>query len=518
MKWRTILLASFLIAVGVGMGLVISAGGPFGDTSIAPAGVMAQSASESTGPAMTDEQRTGINLAQSLSNAFAFAAERATPAVVTILSEQTIKTQGAPQWLPDFFPHDWMPQPRGEGRSFRREGLGSGVIVRSDGYILTNNHVVEKADRLTVVLEDDEQVPAELVGRDPRTDLAVIRVDRDDLPTIQFGDSDVVRVGEWVLAIGNPFGQRLRHTVTAGIVSALGRTIGIVGANDDYRGFENFIQTDAAINPGNSGGALVNLRGELVGVNTAISSTTGANMGVGFAIPVNMARSIMDQLIEHGRVIRGYLGVRIQNIDQEVQESLGLPDRRGALVGDVTDDGPAAESDLREGDVIRSINGESIANVDELRYRIASTPPGEQIRLGVWRAGETLTLRVTLRELPARFATAVQGESGGESADLASRLGISVRNISPRIRGSLELPEDIEGVLVHTVDRGSQAEERGLRPGDVIQEVNLQPVRNVAEFQDILAGLPGGDSVLLFVRRGDGTLFIGLRMLGGDEE
>jgi Do/DeqQ family serine protease len=396
----------------------------------------------------------------------------------------------------------------------RRQGLGSGVIVSSDGYIVTNNHVIEGADKLTVMIGDDGvESAARVVGTDPRTDIAVIKVDLTNLPTLELGNSDSLRTGHWVVAIGSPFGEALRHTVTTGIVSALGRNIGIVDSENrsGYTGFESFIQTDAAINPGNSGGALVDLRGRLVGINTAISSTSGSNSGVGFAIPINLVREIAQQLADNGRVVRGYLGVQIQVITPEIQSSLSLPDRRGALVGDVTAGGPAARAGVQRGDVIRTINGTAVKDMNDLRMRIASTPPGREVRLGLWREGHERAVTVTLDELPAQFQLPNERSGSPTRTTAVSKLGLTVANSTPdaaRQRGG----DTPTGVVVTAVDPNSPAAERGIQPGDVVQEANLQPITSVEEFERRVATVKAGDSILLLVRRDNNTLYIGVRM------
>jgi len=507
MRWRTNVLALSLVGVGVLMGLLIAAAGPVSNTAVAPNVALADTQPARPEAPPTPQQRAGLTTADALSEAFSWVAARVTPSVVTIKSEQTVRPSA--QDLPDLPPELLPMLPR--QREFRREALGSGVIVSPDGYILTNNHVVEGADKLTVLVSDQMgEVPARIVGRDPWTDLAVIKVDQGNLPAIQFGNSDSLKVGYFVLAIGSPFGEELQHTVTNGIVSALGRTIGIIEPNPNYAGFEDFIQTDAAINPGNSGGALVDMHGKLVGINTAISSPSGTNSGIGFAIPVSMARQVMTQLIEHGQVRRGYLGVAIGRIDDEEREVLGLPDLHGALVADVTRNSPAAQAGLKVGDVIRSINGQAVTGVDDLRYRIASTAPGQTVTLGIWRERHEMSVRAQLAELPAQFRQPAGEEQAPETArSTSSRLGIGVRTLTPdqaRQRGVER------GVIVTRVEGGSQADERGLQQGDIIEEVNLQPVGTAEEFERRTSQIQPGQAVLLLVRRGEGTLFIGLRI------
>ncbi|HNZ39934.1 MAG TPA: Do family serine endopeptidase [Candidatus Latescibacteria bacterium] len=510
MKGRRVLWAVSFIGVGTFIGLILASGSLFTHTPFSPFEAHAQTRLFAPPSSPRTPPPPSTATAMALGEAFNWAAERAIPAVVMIKSETTVKaSQNVIPNLPDFFPRDLFPQI--PDQSFRREGLGSGVIVSSDGYIVTNNHVIQGADKLTVVIGDDGvETNARVVGTDPRTDVAVIKVDLTNLPTLELGNSDSIKIGHWVVAIGSPFGEALRHTVTTGIVSALGRNIGIVDSDNrsGYTGFESFIQTDAAINPGNSGGALVDLRGRLIGINTAISSTSGSNSGVGFAIPINLVRDIARQLVENGRVSRGYLGVQIQQITPEIQNSLNLPDRHGALVGDVTSGGPAARAGIQRGDVIRTINGTAVKDMNDLRLRIASTPPGQQVRLGLWREGRERTVTATLDELPAEFQLPSERTSSSSRTGAVSRLGLTVTNASEATgrRGG----EAQTGVLVTAVDPDSPAASRGLRQGDIIQEVNLQPVANVQEFERKIAAVKAGDSVLLLVKRDNSTLFIGV--------
>jgi len=441
---------------------------------------------------------------------FAPMVKKVAPSVVNVFSTKKMQTGTWQEWRPFFDDplfRRFFGEPFEDGSKQRRprphpeRSLGSGVIVSPDGYILTNDHVVDGADEIKVLLEKDKkEYTAKVVGRDPRTDIAVLKIEATGLPAVVFGDSDKVEVGDVVLAIGNPFG--IGQTVTSGIVSATKR--GGMGIED----YEDFIQTDASINPGNSGGALVDLRGRLIGINTAISSTSGSNSGVGFAIPINLVRTIAEQLVANGRVVRGYLGVQIQQITPEIQNSLNLPDRHGALVGDVTSGGPAARAGIQRGDVIRTINGTAVKDMNDLRLRIASTPPGQQVRLGLWREGRERTVTATLDELPAEFQLPSERTGSSSRTGAVSRLGLTVTNASEAAgrRGG----ETQTGVLVTAVDPNGPAASRGLRQGDIIQEVNLQPVANVQEFERKIAAVKAGDSVLLLVKRDNSTLFIGV--------
>jgi serine protease Do len=441
---------------------------------------------------------------QEFSQTFAAIAEKVKPSVVLIRSKKSVKVSRQEFSVPffdDFF-GPAIPAPK-EPRY--EQGLGSGVIVSKDGYVLTNNHVIDGADDITVWLPDKRKLKADLIGTDPRTDVAVIKVQADNLPVLPFGDSDKLRVGEWVLAIGNPFG--LEHTVTAGIVSAKSRG-DVLEAGGTYY-YEDFIQTDAAINPGNSGGALVDLDGTLMGINTAIFSRTGGYNGIGFAIPANMARDIMTRLIKDGKITRGYLGVYIQSLDEEIAASMGLSTARGAIVSSISEDGPAARSDLRVGDVVVSLNGKEVADSDNLRNRIADLSPGTEVALEVIRDGKRKTVEVRLGELPDNPAqTASTGE---RPRSAASRIGIDVQDLTPDIARRFGY-EMRSGVLIAQVEPGSVAEDKGLRRGDLIKEVNGKPVSSVQEFVSMVRDFEAGQAVRFLVQRGEGQFLVGIRI------
>ena len=382
-----------------------------------------------------------------------------------------------------------MPQQRRPQRS-----LGSGFILNREGLILTNNHVVENADEIIVQLHDESEYEAEMVGRDPKTDIAVIRIKSEvDLQPVTLGNSENLRVGEWIFAIGNPFG--LQHTVTAGIVSAKGRFIG-QGSYDD------FIQTDAAINPGNSGGPLVNLKGEVVGINSAIFSRSGGNIGIGFAIPINLAKELLPQLREKGKVVRGWLGVYIQKVTPEIAESLGLDEAHGALVADVMDDTPAAEAGVEVGDVIIEFDGHKIHESNDLPTIVARTPVGKQTTLQIVRGEKKQKLPVKIGELADDDMVVSEGP--------AEDLGLSVQNLTPEIAESLGIDETT-GVVVASVEPGSAADQARLQRGDIILEVNRREIENESAFSKALRGLKAKKSVLLLVRRGENTIFVALK-------
>jgi serine protease Do len=439
----------------------------------------------------------------SFSSGFAPIIAKVVPAVVNIASTKVVdNTQAAEPFFNDplfrqFFGDQFSQQPD-IPKHQRERGLGSGVVISSDGYILTNNHVVDGADDVTVSLSDKREFPAKIIGTDPRTDIAVLKVDAKNLPTLTLGDSSKVQVGNFVLAVGDPFG--LSQTVTAGIISATGR--GDLGIED----YEDFIQTDASINPGNSGGALVDVNGDLIGINTAILTGDGGggNEGVGFAIPINLAHTVMDQIMKNGRVVRGYLGAWIQPVTPQIAEAFGLKETSGALLGDVDPDGPAGKSGLQRGDIVLEMNGKRITETHDFRLEIAMTAPNTPVDLKVFRKGEVKDYVVKLGELPNKFDT--QGSGSASSSDSALQ-GLSVETLTPDIAKQIGLPANTYGVVVDSVEPGSVAAEAGLRRGDVIQEVNRKKVDNMSDFKQII-GMSNHQSVLLLVNREGNTMYV----------
>jgi len=446
---------------------------------------------------------TPINSLKDLNDAIVEIADKTNPSVVTVFTTQTVRRPANPFFRFFDSPFD-MPRDREDYREFQRQGLGSGVIASEDGYIITNNHVVDGADEIKVQSYDGTEMDAELVGSDPQTDVAVLKVSADNLPAVSFGNSDELRVGEFVLAIGSPFGQNLAHSVSFGIVSGKGR---IIGMAQQTGGYEDFIQTDAAINPGNSGGALINVDGELVGINTAIATRSGGNQGVGFAIPINLAKNIMNQLIEKGRVSRGYLGIyHGGDVDQTMAKALGLDQNYGVIVGRVDDGTPAEKAGLKEGDVILSLNGKKVSDWLSFRTDIASKRPGSTVTLGIVRDGEEMEIDVTLGELPEE-ATA---SADTPDQDLEEQLGFRVRTLTDDIARQLELEPGIEGVVVTNISRGSGAYNQGLREGDVITSVSRNPVSNANEFYEAVQEIneEGKQVVLLQIIRGGNQMFV----------
>lgn len=436
---------------------------------------------------------------------FASVVKKDLPTVVEISSTKISKVPtGFSGQMPDdplfrqFFGDDFNGQfsaPQ-QAPEQREEGLGSGVIMTPDGYILTNNHVVDGATDVRVTLSDNREFKAKVVGADPKSDIAVVKIDADNLPSITVGDSSKVQVGDYALAIGDPFG--VGQTVTLGIVSATGRSnLGI----EDY---ENFIQTDAAINPGNSGGALVNDRGELIGINTAIiAHGSEGNQGIGFAIPVNMARSVMQQIVETGKVTRGYLGIVPQDVNSDMAKAFGEKDPHGALVADVSADSPAQRSGLQRGDIIVDVNGKPIVDSNDLRMTISMMPPDTNADLTVLRNGAERKIPVKVGTMPTSEA-AVPNESGDSSSSALS--GVAVQNLNADTAHDLKLPAGTHGVVVTKVDPSSDAAAAGLQPGDVIQEVNRQPVRNTSDFERAVQS--SNDKPLLLVDRNGTTMYL----------
>lgn len=438
---------------------------------------------------------------------FAGLAEKVGPAVVNISTSQAAKEARRPPGGQNPFGEDdaarelWrkffgQPSPPAPG-PFRQQGLGSGFIIDRDGTILTNNHVIENAEKIIVRLPNDErQFVGKVIGKDARTDLAVIRIDaKGGLPVLPLGNSDQLRVGEWVVALGSPFG--LQNSITAGIVSAKSRQIG-AGAYDD------FIQTDASINPGNSGGPLINMQGEVVGINSAILSRSGGNLGIGFAIPINVVKDLLPELRAKGKVTRGWLGVSVQKITPEIAESLGLQKARGALIAGVMPGSPAERAGLRTGDVIVEYAGKPIADSNELPLVVARTAIGTRTNVKVLRDEKEISLAVTIAELKEEevIAAAPQKESA---------FGVTVQSLTPEIAQTLGI-EKMQGVVITAVVSGSPAEDAGLRRGDVILQIDRKSIRNVADYKNAMGALKKGESTLFLVQRGPTTSFIAFKV------
>ncbi|MGE5236457.1 MAG: DegQ family serine endoprotease [Acidobacteriota bacterium] len=443
-----------------------------------------------------------IDLLEKMNRGFVRIAQSVTPAIVNIQTTQVIKIEESPFFNDPFFRQFFgdMFHPYEIPREQREHALGSGVIVSPDGYVVTNNHVIAHANEITVMLPDRRTFKGKVVGADPQTDVAVLKLAASGLPAIGWGDSSTVQPGEVVMAFGNPFG--LSFTVTRGIVSAVGRSgLGI-------ESYEDFIQTDAAINPGNSGGALVNVRGQIVGINTAILSANtgpdgeGGSNGVGFAIPSNVVKRVMDSLIKTGKVERGYLGAAATDLSETMARKLKVPDVAGAVVKAVASGSPAARAGLQAGDVIRTLDGKPIDSKDALDFQVASRPPGEKISVGILRDGSPITIDVTLEAQPTRASAGVRRRA----VRAGTLRGITVQALTPRLRDQLGLPADLKGVVISSLDPASPAGQEGLQPGDVIIDIDRRPVTSVADFERLAAGAAG--EVLVRIVRDDSVMFV----------
>jgi serine protease Do len=439
------------------------------------------------------------------SKAFVSVVKATQPAVVNIRVEKSVKGSGGFPGTPDemfnnpFFEHFFGPQtPRSPSRQYRQQGQGSGFIISRDGFILTNNHVVEDADTITVRLSDEREFKAKLIGTDPQSDVALIQInDSGRLPALTLGDSDALEVGEWVIAIGNPFG--LSQTVTVGVVSATGRNR--MGINE----YESFIQTDAAINPGNSGGPLLNTRGEVVGINSALFSRTGGYMGIGFAIPINMVKAIQGQLQKQGKVTRGWLGVAIQDVDENLAKSFDLKEARGILVSDVQADSPAASAGLRQGDVILRLDNIVLKDVSDLRNRVALIVPGTKATLRIIREGQEKDIEIAIGEQPANLGAMAQKSDG---TGMLSQFGLTLQNLTPEIAEQLGYEKSQTGVIISAVEPGSPAATAGLEAGNLIEEVNKQKIGSIQQLQAELKKSSHPKRVLLRVRSGNFSQYV----------
>jgi serine protease Do len=494
-KKRLYLSAAFVLALGVFGGLVLSS--HLNLVSPLPA--------KSRIPSKSSDFLTQLSEAQS------DVAAAAMPSVVNISTTRVIKSSGETpfdlfddpffrRFFGDQLPHPNIP------KEHKEQSLGSGVIVSEDGYIITNNHVIEKAQEIKVVLLNKKDYKAKLIGADPKTDIAVIKIDAKDLPALAWGDSNALKVGQIVFAVGNPFG--LNQTVTMGVVSAVGR------ANVGIADYEDFIQTDAAINPGNSGGALINAQGALIGINTAILSRTGGYQGIGFAVPSSMARQVMDSLLKFKKVVRGWLGISIQEVTSELAEEFGVRDLKGALVSGVMKGSPADKAGLRQGDVVLQIDGRIVEDTGHLRNMVSQTPVGSTVKIKILRQHKELDLSVVIVELPKKISEPSGGEdeSGetneGESSALS---GLTVHELTPELARRFGRGDDDKGMVVLKVEAGSSIAEAGIRVGDLILQVNRKKTDTLEDYRSAVAGIKAGDRVLLLVRRKGQDLFVTVR-------
>jgi serine protease Do len=444
--------------------------------------------------------RESSQLLGRLSDALAEVAEAARPAVVNISTTSTVTMEESPfgdMFNDPFFRRffgDQFEHP-GQKRKFKSSALGSGVIVSENGYILTNNHVIKGADEIKVILYDKREFKGKVVGTDSRTDLAVIKINAKTLPVLKLGDSDKLKTGDIVIAIGNPFG--LNQTITMGIVSAVGRS------NIGLADFEDFIQTDAAINPGNSGGALVNSNAELVGINTAIFSTSGGYMGIGFSIPSNMVKTVMDSIIKHGKVIRGWMGVSIQNLTPELAKSLGISETEGALISGVEKDSPADKAGLKRGDLVVALAGKKVIDSTSLRNMVAAMAPGTKIDVKIVREGKEQTVSITLGEYKEKKAA--------KKLEYSNVLkGITIQELTPTLRDKLNVPENLNGVVI--TDISSDSPSQGLlQVNDVIEEVNRETIQSAEDYDQAVSKLGEKDTVLLLVFREGGSVYLTIK-------
>lgn len=456
-----------------------------------------------------------VALLNRFGKAFAAVSREVAPAVVHVRVEKEIQNKdGLYDQDPfDFFndpfferffgPRFHHPQPnRREQTPRKQRGAGSGFIISEDGYILTNNHVVGDADTITVSLDDKREFEAKVIGDDAQSDVALIKIDAKNLPTAPLGDSDEIDVGEWVIAIGSPF--ELNQTVTVGVVSAKGRNR--IGIND----YENFIQTDAAINPGNSGGPLLNIHGKVIGINTAIFSRSGGYMGIGFAIPINMAKSIQQQLMSDGKVTRGWLGVAIQDMDKDLADSFQLDSVKGVLLSEVSENTPAGRAGLQQGDVLLSMKGKELNGVADLRNRVAMTAPGSKVNFTLSRDGKKKTIVVTIGEQPADFGHTAMPDTMDLDSSL-DLMGLSLQDLTRELAERFGYKTD-QGVLVSDVSPGSVADEAGIKPGHLIEELNRERVHNLEELQSVLKKSKNSKQVLLRVRAEQSSRYLVLRL------
>jgi serine protease Do len=489
---RFVIIAAGILMLGVFVGLVLSSRLDI----ISPL------------PAKSQISSKTVDILTQLSEAQSEVAAVATPSVVNISTTRVIKSgEDVPgdlfddpffrRFFGDQFPHPNVP------KEHKEQSLGSGVIVSEDGYIVTNNHVIEKAQEIKVLLLNKRDYKAKVIGADPKTDIAVIKIDAKGLPALPWGDSNNLKVGEIVFAIGNPFG--LNQTVTMGVISAVGR------ANVGIADYEDFIQTDAAINPGNSGGALINARGELIGINTAILSRTGGYQGIGFAVPSSMARQVMDSLVKYKKVVRGWLGVSIQDVTADLAEEFGVKDLKGALVSGVMKGSPAEKSGIRQGDVILQYDDKMVEDTGHLRNMVSQTPIGSTVKIKLLRQKKEIVVEVKIAELTKKLAeSSIEEKSSGEMPEEESSIlsGLVARELTPELAKHYGYDESEKGIIVVKVDTSSRIYEAGIRPGDIILQLNQKNVPTLEEFNKIASRIKTNERILLLLRRKGQDLFV----------
>ncbi len=493
---RFFLSAAFILVLGVFVGLVLSS----------HLNIM------STLPARSQISSKSLDILSQLSEAQSEVAAVATPSVVNISTTRVIKSrEEVPFDLFDdpFFRRffgDQLPHPN-VPKEHKEQSLGSGVIVSEDGYIVTNNHVIEKAQEIKVLLSNKKDYKAKLIGADPKTDIAVIKIDAKGLNALPWGDSNKLKVGEIVFAIGNPFG--LNQTVTMGVISAVGR------ANVGIADYEDFIQTDAAINPGNSGGALINARGELIGINTAILSRTGGYQGIGFAVPSSMAQQVMESLVKYKKVVRGWLGVSIQEVTSDLAEEFGVKDLKGALVSGVMKESPADKAGIKQGDVILQYNGRTVDDTGHLRNMVSQTPIGTAVKIKILRHKKEIEVEVKIAELTKKMADSSSGEeesgrsnSNKEEEESNALSGLTVRELTPALAPRLGLDEKETGIVAMKVDPASRVYEAGIRHGDIILQINQKNVSTLEEYNKVASKIKSSERILILLRRKGQDLFV----------
>ena len=483
-----------LVAIGVIIGVVFTTGFNIDNKSYAD-----KSETPTIYTEVSQKEETPVTVSNfNPSKMFVDVVKEVRPAIVTIYTTKNVKIPNNP-WH-DFFREFGFRNPGGSDggeREFQQSGLGSGIIINTDGHILTNHHVIKDVDELKVKLIDGREADAEVLGTDPNTEVALIKVDMDDLPSVKLGNSDNLEIGEWVIAIGSPL--ELTSTVTAGIVSALSRDIPIIrNQNQTSSAIDNYIQTDAAINPGNSGGALVNLKGEVIGINTAIATPTGNYIGYGFAVPINTAKNVVDDIINYGEVRRGYLGVYIKEMDVTIAKGVGLDKPQGVLVESVMPDKAAFKAGLEAGDVILKVEGVEVNQVNELQAKVAEYDPGDEIEIVIWRDKKEKLFEVTLEGMDSSGEVAVEDKKQEEKK--LEKVGMQVRDLSANQLDKLDLDY---GIRIQSVERNSKAFRAGLNQNEVIYEVDGKNVESVSDFEDYLQDMDSGDVVKLKVRRLD---------------